>query len=141
MSEKSLEEKIRDWLNKGGFPLEMRIADAFSKNHFRVIQSEYYTDVNTGAPREIDVYASIQENVEDTFARLAAVIECKSDTTKPWVVFTSNRVQLASPASVVQRSASMLGDRWLHSIAHRTDVSGLRVFRLPSRPGYGVTAA
>jgi hypothetical protein len=141
MADRDLKDRVRDWLAKGGYPLEMRVADAFGKRRFRVMQSEYYTDVNTGVSREIDVFASVQQDLGPSFIRLSALVECKSDTTKPWVVFTSSRVRLADRARVVQRSATRLGDEWLDRISTRSDVTNLKIFRLPARPGYGVAAA
>jgi hypothetical protein len=49
--------------------------------------------------------------------------------------------RFADRARVVQRSSTVLGHEWLRSIASRKDVCDLSIFHLPTKPGYGVTAA
>jgi len=119
----------------------MRVADSFARAGFHVIQSEYYSDPRTNAPREIDLYASLQRDVARTFFRLAIFAECKSGKSKPWIVFASPRVSMADRARVVQRSSTMMGHSWLREISLRKDVSELPIFQLPETPGYGVAAA
>lgn len=141
MSDRSLKTKIEEWLEKQGYPLEMRVASIFGRHGFRVIQSDYYTDPRTNAQREIDIYAAMQRSFRTTFIRLAVFAECKSSTSKPWIVFVSSETTLADRARVVQRSSTILGHEWLQSIASRKDVCNLSIFQLPTKPGYGVTAA
>ncbi len=38
--EKTLTEKLRDWLDKQGYPLEMRVAQAFQNGGFDVIPTK-----------------------------------------------------------------------------------------------------
>ena len=55
-----LSSKVEEWVNKQGYPFEMRVAAAFRKAGFGITQSDYYTDTETGTAREIDVVASMQ---------------------------------------------------------------------------------
>src|SRR5678816_352941 len=50
---------VRGWLEKQGYPLEMRTASRFDARGFGVEQSFYYVR-GTDPPREIDMYASMQ---------------------------------------------------------------------------------
>lgn len=141
MSDDELKSRISAWLSKQGYPLEMRVADSFSKLGFRTIQSEYYTDPQTNTPREIDVYTGLQRDIEGSFIRLAGVVECKADKSKPWLVFSSDTIHLVDAARIVQRAANKVGHLWLRRIARRADIVTLPLFELPKRPGYGITAA
>ncbi|MGA3117871.1 MAG: hypothetical protein ABSF90_25990 [Syntrophobacteraceae bacterium] len=53
-----LKNKIREWPDKQGYPLEMTVARAFQEAGFYVSSSEYYLDADEKKPREIDVIAS-----------------------------------------------------------------------------------
>lgn len=81
-----LADKVKKWLNKTGFPLEMAAADAFRKAGFDVRQSSTYADPETEKGREVDVLA----NHQDIFGiiEISYVLECKA-ASKPWMVLTS----------------------------------------------------
>lgn len=77
---------VRDWMDKTGYPLEMRTASEFRVAGFEVRQSSYYTDPETSKPREIDV-----EVISKSLVGLLDVrcfVECKSSE-KPWVLLAS----------------------------------------------------
>lgn len=80
-------EKVREWLNKSGFPLEMAAAASFRAAGFEVRQSHTYQDPQMDKGREIDVFAKWPDflGVVD----ISFVIECKSSA-QPWVVLKSN---------------------------------------------------
>ena len=87
-----LAAKVAAWLNKSGYPLEMRVAQAFrmrlASHGWNIRTNDTYTDPKTGTPRERDLvaYSSI-----DLFAKrgislgVELFVECKS-ITSPWVV-------------------------------------------------------
>jgi hypothetical protein len=56
-SYKESSNDVRKWLSEQGFPLEMKVAEAF-RSHFSVRQAQYYTDPESGKLREVDVVAS-----------------------------------------------------------------------------------
>ena len=78
-----LAPKVKEWIEKTGFPLEMEAASAFDREGFEVIQSYIYADSQLEKSREIDVYARDPDvaGVID----IGFVLECKAST-KPWVV-------------------------------------------------------
>ena len=87
-----LESKVSAWLNRSGFPLEMRVAQAFKERlphkEWEVETNVPYTDPTTGVTRERDLVAN---TYVDIWARrgvsiaLEYFVECKS-TASPWVI-------------------------------------------------------
>lgn len=136
-----LNNKIIKWLNEQGYPLEMRIAASLQQKGFRVFQSDYFFDPESGDSREIDVVAFEQKRIDNVLFRVTLLIECKLSTDKPWLLFTSENTHLANPARVAQRAANSLGTRYLHEICNNDKVQKLSIFALPKRPAYGVTQA
>jgi hypothetical protein len=102
MSE-DLKNKIRNWLDGQGYPLEMRVARAFQEVGFSVTSSEYYIDPDEKKPREIDVIASLQDVIDGVIFELVYTIECKSSKANPWICFCS-----ATPQTR-ERSIGFLG--------------------------------
>jgi hypothetical protein len=136
-----LEQKITNWLDTQGYPLEMRVAQAFQSADARVIQSEYYVDGTSGETREIDVVASWQDDIDDILVRVLLVIECKTSKDKPWILFVSDKARLAPPARVAQRAVSGLGRVALRKLSQEKTVQALSLFQLPKHPGYSLTQA
>ena len=87
MKTKELTEKIRDWLETQGYPLEMKVASALRKVGFNVMQSQYYIDPETDVPREIDIIA--YKNDVRGECEISFLIECKVSKKKPWLLFSS----------------------------------------------------
>ena len=75
---KDLHRKVVAALTKSGFPLEMRIAAVCAEAGFEVQQRTYYIDQETGAPREIDIVASLDHMSNTSWLRFSLVIECKA---------------------------------------------------------------
>jgi hypothetical protein len=136
-----VEKRISVWLNEQGYPLEMRVASILQQQGFRVVQSDYFIDPETGDYRELDVVAFQQKMIENVLFRMSLLVECKRSTDKPWLLFTSERTRLADPARVAQRAATALGRRYLCEICHELEVQALPLFALPDRPAYGITQA
>jgi hypothetical protein len=82
--------KVKDWVEKQGYSLEMRVAKIFKESGFNVSQFDYYQDFETNKLREIDVSASVNKKIEGIEVKIALFIECKY-LKKPWVVFTTPR--------------------------------------------------
>lgn len=142
--EELIETKIRKWLNEQGYPLEMVVARSFQQRGFRVIQSDFYTDPDTGESREIDVVATRSTVVEGIGVRVTFVIECKLSKDKPWVLFTSQSIQLGDRARIVQRAASKFGANLLRILSRYKDyktISSLYIFAIPTLPAYSLTQA
>jgi hypothetical protein len=135
-----LPEKLNDWLRREGYPFEMRVAQSFRKAGFHITQSDYYTDPETNTPREIDVVATAQRSTKDNLIfRIMFLIECKSSTDKPWLLFCGPEKNMAAPGRVAQRLASKIGMLVFHELANDKSVQQLALFSLRAPVGYGLT--
>lgn len=92
--------KVLTILNKGGYALEMRVAEQLRKADAALVtQSQYYPDPETNKPREIDVvgYFAGQSSEESRrWIHLFLVIECKSKPA-PWVIFDGGKANSNDP--------------------------------------------
>lgn len=143
---------IRSWLDKQGFPLEMRVAREFQNRDFYVQQSAFYQS-REGKPREIDVLAKFAESwtVErqappDVFVTVefCAVCECKSGpkAQKPWVVFTARNDVILADDGFDMRLGTALATRLLmYEYSAGSDVAKLPLFVVGERVGYSVSCA
>lgn len=84
-----MKNKIMEWLEEQGYPLEMRVASAFRDKGFEVRQSQYYADPDDGNFREIDIVATAPDFYGIT--NVDFVIECKTSK-KPWIIFTADNI-------------------------------------------------
>ena len=101
-----LDQTVLEWLKKQGYPLELRVGRAFRASGWDVHHARWYTDLESNKPREIDLYARLEEGESNPYksATIALAIECKSSE-KPWVVFTA-----ADPVPVDRFIGSMVAD-------------------------------
>ena len=88
----SLENKIIQWLDNQGYPLEMQIARILKREGFTVSMGDIYADIETGIQREIDVTATKWIVGDQWIVQICFRIECKLSRDKPWVIFTSREV-------------------------------------------------
>lgn len=138
---KPLEDSLRAWLDTQGYPLELELALSFQNKGYRVFQSDYYLDPESGDQREIDILAYKDNDCGDIIVRISFVVECKTSRDKPWVLFTSKAARLGSRAKIVQRSASEIGKELLYELADRDDVKEMKLFKIGNRPAYGARQA
>jgi hypothetical protein len=139
--QKDVKTRLGEWINREGFPYEMRVARAFQKAGFWVTQSDYYDDPETKTRREIDVVAMFHRSFNGVVLRVEFVIECKSSKDKPWLLFCEEQERLESPAWVANRCASNMGMQVLHELSQEKDLQKLALFRLRPPIGYGLKQA
>lgn len=139
MDKGDLHHRLETWLESQGYPLEMTVAAELQRAQFRVFQSEYYTDPESGDFREIDLVAYRQREVNGILVRVTLTIECKLSRDKPWVLFTSLGPRLSERASVAQRAASLLGRLLLRELGSKEEIQQLPLFQEGNRSGYGIT--
>ncbi len=84
---KDLKTRVEEWLEKGGYPLEMQVCQVFSSNGFDVIPSDFYLDTESGQSREIDLIASHSTDFGNFLVTFTYIVECKNNHDKPWVAF------------------------------------------------------
>jgi hypothetical protein len=92
MADGDLQQKVESWLNKTGYPLEMRVARAFRGIEEKIAwyseANTTYYDPETGTTREVDLRAFCMptDSQEDGITISVDMdLECKSTTT-PWVI-------------------------------------------------------
>jgi hypothetical protein len=85
-----LPSRITNWLNRQGYPLELRIGRELAKLGWDVSHGRYFTDLRSGKPRELDVRAAKRlESRASPFIHLSLAIQCKHSAGRPWVGFES----------------------------------------------------
>src|SRR5262249_35932003 len=83
------------WLEKEGYPLEMRTARAFRRSGADVAISQFYKDHESQEVREIDVIATFgpmgaSDPPKSVSVAVSFVCECKLSKENPWVMFTTS---------------------------------------------------
>lgn len=104
-------KNIRSWLNKNGYPLEMKVAKILKEKGFEIGQSILYKDNETGKYRETDIIAHITKNINNVWFNLTFVFECKKTIEKPWVAFinkTEEKNLTNTPPIFGSRNAQLL---------------------------------
>lgn len=83
---KNLVDGIKDWLEKGGYPLELYVAKELRSLGFNCFKSQFFQDSESGKAREIDVVGLelLQNSLEQSLS-LKLIIECKKSS-HPFVV-------------------------------------------------------
>ena len=133
----NLSQRLREWLEKSGYPLEMETASALRGAGFDITPSYIYTDQETGKGREIDVLATTHDRIG--LLHVAFLIECKSSS-HPWIIFKSKD----SESSYSPLSALGLYSDTARAAASRlvTSSNAIRWFTYRSdRCGYGLRQA
>lgn len=134
---KTLEQKVKDWFDSEGYPLEFPVARAFEEQGFVSHQGYYVSDEQEEQAREIDVLANMDAGLDgEGFLRVSHVIECKWSRDKPWVVFTSPRSIMAESACMAQTAASSLGQAIMYCLAGEVELYPLHLFAYPERGGF-----
>lgn len=134
--------KLLEWLDKQGYPLEMKVAKLFIEKGFAVRHSPYYLDQDTETRREIDLIASVVLGKDDKATKFSIVIECKNNNDKPWVSFCSKRHSLHPIAYIVQKCATRTAQQILDAIAKKDhNFEDGFLFTHPVRPAYNITQA
>lgn len=100
-TERPLEERIVEELQKTGFPTEIVSANILEQRGWTVTHNPSYLDPNEETSREHDIYAHrswITQGIEyPYFLTVQIIVECKKSD-KPWVFFTVPRRGARSPS-------------------------------------------
>jgi hypothetical protein len=147
---KPLKDKVKDWLLKEGYPLEMQSAIIFEEAGFQVSQGNYYEDPQTKKAREVDLVASLGKIIRDEDApnffesiklqiTFRFIVECKSSKRYPWILFSTTKKQQQR-----WQSWSLSGDASNNVMGNLEYIEGLPktgFFKGPERTAHGVTIA
>jgi hypothetical protein len=74
-----VEDDIKEWLNKSGYPLELFVASELKRREYICGKSELFVDIETGKNREIDItgYHHGSLDSDDYHCSRYLVFECK----------------------------------------------------------------
>lgn len=134
--QQNLEDRVLNWINKEGYPLEFETAKTFASYGFATSQGRYINDPKTRKPKEVDVVAQATHNIEKSFLRVCHVVECKWTNDKPWVIFTDSSAQISEGACIAQSISTRMMSSILWYLAGESDIQSLNMFKIPSRPGF-----
>lgn len=94
MTMKSIENKLLEWINKTGYPLEIYAESILSANGFKNENSYIYYDEKNQISRELDILAYKDWNYNPEkpnkciYCTITLLIECKKST-KPFILLQS----------------------------------------------------
>jgi hypothetical protein len=134
---KPMLEKVGDWLQEQGYPLEFRTAAAFQAMGINASQGLYVQQENDGSARELDIVASMRGGLDKILIEISTVIECKWSRDKPWVVFTAPGTIMAPSACIAQTISSALGGALTYSLAGNENLHKFEIFASSERNGFG----
>lgn len=121
-----LDEKVKQWIDMEGYPLEFSTAHKFKKRRFSVEQS-YFAKDKDGKAREVDVLATLNLPVAHSFLRIEHVVECKWSKDKPWVLFNDEK-RFATSALAAQLISSSAGQAITWLAAGSAEFKDLEIF-------------
>ncbi|MEN6341757.1 MAG: hypothetical protein ABFC89_04270 [Methanospirillum sp.] len=97
-------KRVTEQIVDSGLPLELRTFLLLDKNGWYVEPNVFYSDIESNDKREIDLIAKKRANDlgRATNERIL-IIECKKNTSKPWVFFKQEKVRpFVSDLNVIQ---------------------------------------
>ncbi|QHI36043.1 hypothetical protein IMCC3317_13960 [Kordia antarctica] len=118
-------KSIKSWINKNGYPLEMKVAKTLKEHGFDIAQSILYKDSETGKYRETDIIAHVTKGINNVWFNLTFIFECKKTIGKPWVVFTNhsdNKSQNIQPPLFASKNAQILVQTILKNNDYRSPI-------------------
>ncbi|MGW4371728.1 hypothetical protein ACWEKT_39535 [Nocardia takedensis] len=140
-SEDKMIANIATWLKKQGYPLEMRAAKILKSKNMWVSMGKYYRDIETNTQRETDIYASAErDNGGDEALDINLVIECKSSSEKPWILFV-DRKKPPSPSILRGLRLRVPKDGWLQPACRNASRAGRKTPILDGYPPFGYALA
>ncbi|SAM35119.1 hypothetical protein [Pseudomonas sp. 1 R 17] len=122
-----MEDKIKNWVELEGYPLEFSTAHKFKKRKFSVEQS-YFAKDKDGKAREVDVLATANYLFGRSFLRIKHVVECKWSKDKPWILFNDEK-RFATSALAAQLISSSAGEAIAWAAAGSEEFKNLNMFQ------------
>ncbi len=125
-----IKSKLEDWINKTGYPLELKTESILFESDYNIINSHIYHDTENSIYRELDLFATKYWGSDNKLGfNFNLIIECKKST-KPFLLLTKNSSKLDNFS---------LGEIYgIDDIMSRIMLSGSpRTISLPEKTGYG----
>jgi hypothetical protein len=137
----NLGDKVKSWIERSGFSLEMVVASTFRRTGYTAVQGDFYRDSQTGELRETDVVAHLVGDAGgESDLNLMVVSECKVSVNHPWVLFSTANY-FPAYATVIGRAGTDVAKGHLLALRRNREIRHLRVFRMPKNVGYSLTTA
>lgn len=136
-----LKAKVEEWLEKGGYPLEMQVCQIFSRYGFDVIPSDFYVDPESGLSREIDLIASQTFDFDKFLVTFTYVVECKNNNGKPWVAFENTNFTPAHNTTYLNQPSNGLGKIILNIISNKFSYTFNNFLFPQNRTAYSLVSA
>jgi hypothetical protein len=133
--------KIKEWLDKQGYPLEMMVARELFKNGFHSLQSSFYKDPHSEKDREIDVVGQLGFTYKEYTVNIQLIVECKNNKDKPWITFSSHSHSINKKDFITNRPCSRIGQKYLAYISEKELLTNSVSFRKPDIFSYNVSQA
>jgi hypothetical protein len=140
---KELSDKIIDWLQNQGYPLEMMVALSMKKAGFSVKIADVYEDYETHQQREIDITAVQYSSPNNpSLLQVGCRIECKHSRKNPWIIFVSQaQPEHFLPLELLCSSASRIFLIELFKKAEIRERLSKSLFWMNGYLGHGLTQA
>lgn len=133
---KSIEARLRDWIGKQGYPLEMRAAEALRDVGASFDHGRVYDDPETKKSREIDLMGYFDEETS-----VHVIFECKHSD-KPWVIFATDKYALNPKDYLPYTPATQTMLTLLRQNQERTEpLLRMAMYEAPHRHGFTLVRA
>jgi hypothetical protein len=87
-----MKDKIKVWLEKSGYPLELYVNKIFKSRRYTTDSSCLYEDIDTDITREIDAVATREtKGSVDYSVCMEVIVECKKST-KPFLILINDSI-------------------------------------------------
>jgi len=137
----TLNEKVADWIDGQGYPLELKVAEAVRASNGWWDHGRVYTDLESGKVREIDVMAVFRTTDERRGATLQLIIECKHTRDKPWVIFTTDDHVLSAQGYVSALPHTERVRARLRQASEMSETQRVSALAAPEREGFRLVKA
>jgi hypothetical protein len=142
-SEKSENIRVKEWLQKEGYPLEMKAALIFEESGFNVTQGVHYEDLITNKYREIDLVAQIRKATANKSFEiiLQCIVECKYSKDKPWIIFSTTTGHQQRIIKDIRRGQEGSAYNLISNLSEIKELPKKGIINGPERTAYGGTLA
>lgn len=134
-----LEEKLKNWISKEGYPFEMSIAKIFRKKNLIVYESSFYKDHESDKFREIDLLSYYQNTLKESIIfQIKFIVECKY-AKNPWVLFSSPDNEFKNSDAHIKVKGNEAANKYLEFISrHPIQENDNKLLSYGADYGYGL---
>lgn len=90
--ENNMKSKLKEWISKTGYPLEIFTESILVNNDYKVVNSYIYSDSENSILRELDLFATKNWTNNYIHLDINLIIECKKST-KPFVLLKNQSIK------------------------------------------------